>query len=177
VPLGVVEAAANARRPTRRLLNLAGLAACAAMMGFALYAQHGLHLEPCNMCILQRIGVVALGIAFLLAALHDPRAVGARLYALLIGLCAVATAGVAGRHVWVQAQPAGSLPSCGADFYSLLDMMPVHEAVIRVLKGGGDCQAISWWLWGLSMPVWVLIAVVVVGGAGVLGNLALARER
>jgi disulfide bond formation protein DsbB len=147
------------------------------MMGFALYAQHVLHLEPCNMCILQRIGVVALGAAFLLAALHDPRSVGARLYAVLIALCTAATAGVAGRHVWVQAQPAGSLPSCGADFYSLLDMMPLHEAVMRVLKGGGDCQAISWSLWGLSMPAWVLLAVAVVGGAGVISNLVLARGR
>jgi disulfide bond formation protein DsbB len=147
------------------------------MMGFALYAQYVLHLVPCNMCILQRIAVVALAAAFLLAALHDPREVGARLYGLLISACAALTAAAAARHVWMQAQPLGSLPSCGADFYSMLDMMPAYEAVMRVLRGGGDCQAISWSLWGLSMPTWVLVAAVALGGAGLAANLALGRGR
>lgn len=162
-------------RLSRRQANSIGLGACAAMMGFALYAQYVLRLAPCNMCILQRICVIALGAAFLLAALHDPRDAGARLYAFLIGLCAAVGAAVAGRHVWMQMQPFGSLPSCGADFYSMLDMMPVHQAVLRVLSGGGDCQAITWSLFGLSMPAWVVVALTLVGSGGVAANCRLAR--
>jgi len=177
VPPAAAESAAAGRWPGRRLINGAGAAACAAMMGFAFYAQYVLHLEPCNMCMLQRFAVSALGLAFLLAALHDPRDLGARLYGALIGLCTAAAAAVAGRHVWMQAQPFGSLPSCGADIFSLLEMMSPYQAVLRVLKGGGDCQAITWSLLGLSMPAWVLIAALVVGLAGVFANFALPRGR
>jgi len=177
VQRAVAELSAAPRRPSRRIANLTGFLACAAMMGYALFAQYVQHLEPCNMCTLQRIGTVALGIAFLLAALHDPKTLGARLYGLLIALCAAATAAVAARHVWVQAQPFGSLPSCGADFYTLLDMMPVREAVMRVLKGGGDCQAVTWSLFGLSIPWWVLIASALTGAAGLVANFALPRGR
>ena len=64
--------------PNRRLLNLAGFLACAGMMGFALYAQYVLILEPCPLCVFQRIATISLGIVFLLAAGQNPGRVGAR---------------------------------------------------------------------------------------------------
>ena len=162
-------------RVTRLQLNLFGFLACAAMMGFALYAEHFLGLSPCNMCILQRFCVIALGGVFLLAAVADAGDVGARLWGLAIFAVALIAALVAGRHVWMQMQPLGSLPSCGADFASLTEMMPLPEAVMTVLKGGGDCQAITWSLLGLSMPVWVVVAVVLLGLKGLIGNFVLKR--
>ncbi len=158
---------------SRRQLNVFGVLACAAMMGFALYAERFLGLAPCNMCILQRFCVVALGGMFLLAAVHDAGTVGARLWGLAIAAVALVGALVAGRHVWMQMQPPGSLPSCGADFASLTEMMPLNEAVMKVLKGGGDCQAITWSLGGLSMPVWVVMALTVLGLTGLIGNFVL----
>ena len=44
--------------PNRRLLNLAGFLACAGMMGFALYAQYVLLLDPCPLCVFQRIATI-----------------------------------------------------------------------------------------------------------------------
>jgi hypothetical protein len=46
----------------RRLLNFASFAACAALMAYALYAQYGVGLDPCPLCIFQRVGVIALGV-------------------------------------------------------------------------------------------------------------------
>ena len=162
-------------RVSRRRLNLFGVLACAAMMGFALYAEHFLGLAPCNMCILERLCVIGLGGVFLFAAVHDAGDVGARLWGLAIFAVALLAALVAGRHVWMQMQPPGSLPSCGADFATLTEMMPLGEAVMKVLKGGGDCQAITWSLLGLSMPVWVVVAVALLGLKGLIGNFVLAR--
>ena len=66
---------------SRRAANVAGLLACVAMMGYAFYAERVLGLEPCPLCMFQRLGVVILGAVFLLAALHDPKgAGGARAY-------------------------------------------------------------------------------------------------
>ena len=54
----------------RRLLNLAGFLVCAGMMGFAIYVEHVELLEPCPLCVLQRLSVVSMGILFLVAAAH-----------------------------------------------------------------------------------------------------------
>ena len=67
------------RMMTRRTLNFTGAIACAGMMGFALFAQHGLGLEPCPLCVLQRVATISLGLLFLLAALTNPGQIGARL--------------------------------------------------------------------------------------------------
>ena len=161
----------------RRQANLAGVAGCGALLAAALFFQYVLHQAPCNMCILQRIAVGALGVVFLAAALHRPGNAGARAYAALLAITATAAAALSARHVWMQLQPPGSLPSCGADFYTMLDMLPVQEVVARIVMGGGECQAIGWSLLGLSMPAWLLLAETGLGILGVGANVALPRRR
>ncbi len=99
--------------PNSRILNVAGALACAGMMAFALYAEHVLLMDPCPLCILQRIAVIAIGIFFLLAAIHNPDKLGGRIYAVLIALCAVFGAGVAAWHMRLQNLPPEEVPSCG----------------------------------------------------------------
>jgi protein dithiol:quinone oxidoreductase len=161
----------------RRLVNLAGFAACAALMAYALYAQYHLGLDPCPLCIFQRIGIIALGVVFLVAGLHAPRGWGAKVYALLLGLAALATIGVAGRHLYVQSLPPGSLPSCGAPLGVLLQFTPVLEVVRKVLTGSGECSEINWRFLGLTMPAWVLICAVVLGTVGVAANATRVQPR
>jgi protein dithiol:quinone oxidoreductase len=155
----------------RRLLNFAGFVACAALMGYALYAQHVLGLDPCPLCIFQRIGVMALGVVFLVAAIHHPRKWGTYVYAALIALAALATIGVAARHLYVQSLPFGSVPSCGAPLSVLLKFTPIVEVIKRVLIGGGECQQVNWTFLGLAMPAWVLICAVLLGALGLFANL------
>lgn len=148
------------------------------MMGYAFYAQMGLGLEPCPLCMFERVGVVLLGLAFLGNALLAPvsgwgRGVG--IAALL--LAAVVPAGVATRHVYIQSLPEGSVPSCGATLDYMLEVFPVFTVVRKVLTGGGECARIDWTFLGLSMPAWVLIAVLVLVIFGVVANLRFPRVR
>jgi len=154
----------------RRLINFVGFAACAALLAYALYSQYELGLEPCPLCIFQRIGLAAVGIVFLIAALHHPRGWGAYVYAFLIGVAALATIGVAARHVYVQSLPPGSLPSCGAPLSVLLQFTPVTAVIRKVLTGSGECGVVNWRFLGLAMPAWVLICALVLGIAGVMNN-------
>jgi disulfide bond formation protein DsbB len=160
----------------RRNINLVCALACAGLMGYALYAQHGLGLEPCPLCIFQRVGVIAMGVVFLAAALHDPRRWGAYVYTALIGVAALATVGVAARHIYVQSLPPGTVPSCGAPLDVMLKFTPLTEVIRKVLVGGGECQEVNWSFLGLSMPVWVLIVAVILGGVGILANLRPSRR-
>ena len=159
------------RVPVRRLVNLVGFALCAALIAYALYSQFRLGLEPCPLCIFQRIGVALLGLVFLAAALHHPVGRGRYLYALAIGVVALATLLVAARHVYVQSLPPGTLPSCGAPLSVLLKVTPLWEVVRKVLTGSGECAVVNWRFLGLSMPAWVLIWAAALGTAGVIANL------
>lgn len=161
----------------RRLLNALGFGACAAMLGYALYAEKVLHLEPCPLCMFQRVGIALLGGVFLLAALFHPRrAFGARLWAVAIALTALLPIGVAARHIWVQAQPEGSVPSCGATLDYMLEILPVLEVVRKVLSGGGECARIDWRFLGLTMPMWVVLACAALLVLGVWAGLC-EREK
>lgn len=157
--------------PNRRILNLAGALACAGMMGFALYAQHVLLMDPCPLCIFQRIAVIALGIIFLLVALQNPAKLGARVYASLLAIVAGGGAAVAGWHVHLQNLPADEVPSCGPGFEYIVDNFPLSDALSLIFKGSGECAEVSWRLLGLSMPTWVVIGLVFLGVAGVWNNL------
>jgi protein dithiol:quinone oxidoreductase len=157
---------------SRRLANALGFVACAGLIAYALYAQHVLGLAPCPLCIFQRVAVIVVGVLFLVAALHNPAAAGARVYGALIGLGAVGGIAIAARHIWIQAQPPGTVAACGADLDYLLDIMPVTDVVTKVLTGSGECGKIDWTLLGLSMPWWVLIALVALGAWGVGANFA-----
>ncbi len=143
-----------------RWLSLAGFVACAGGMAFALYLEHFRHYEPCPMCILQRIAMIAAGGVFLVGALHGPRGAARWVYAAISGLASMGGAGVAARHVWLQSLPPDQVPACGPTLDYLLDMLPVMEVVTMVLKGDGNCAKIdAAWL-GISLPGWTLIAFV-----------------
>ena len=84
---------------------------------------------------------------------------------------ALATLGVAARHVYVQSLPPGSLPSCGAPLAVLLKFTPVFEVIRKVLTGSGECGEVNWRFLGLAMPAWVLIWALALGGAsGLIGQ-------
>ena len=157
--------------PARRTLNLVGFAACSALMAYALYAQYGLGLEPCPLCVFQRLAVIALGCVFLIAALHNPGRTGAVVYAGLLLIAGGAGVAVAGRHVWLQNLPPDQVPACGPGLDFMLEAFPLQEALQMVFTGSGECADVDWSFLGLSMPAWVLISVSVLTLAGVLANL------
>ena len=156
---------------TARRGNLLGFLACVCLLAYAYYAQYVMHLEPCPLCIFQRVGVFALGVVFLIAALHDPAALGRRVYALLQLLAALTTIGVAARQLYIISQPPGSVPACGASLDFMLKVFSLSEVVVKVLTGSGECAKVTWEFLGLAMPAWVLISAVVLGGWGVWVNL------
>ena len=67
-----------ARLLAPRMLNLFAFLACVVAMAGALYLEHVEGLDPCPLCIFQRVGVVVAGLFFLLALLHNPGATGQR---------------------------------------------------------------------------------------------------
>jgi disulfide bond formation protein DsbB len=164
----------SARRPAgvsgRRPVNCAGFLICAGLIAYALYAQLHLGLDPCPLCIFQRIGIAALGVVFLIAALHNPGRSGARIYAVLLAVAALTTIAVAARQLYIQHLPPGAIPSCGAPLSMMLKFMPLTTVIRKVLTGSGECGVVNWTFLGLAMPAWVLIWAAFLGCAGAMTN-------
>ena len=154
----------------RRNANLLGLIWCVGLMGYALFVQYGLHEDPCPLCILQRVAVMVVGALFLVAFLHNPADRGARVYGALIDLAAVAGIFIAARHVWIIAQPAGTVAECGASLDYMMDVLPLHEVLGKVLSGSGECAKVTWRFLGFSMPFWVLLNLLGLAAVGVYAN-------
>lgn len=150
----------------RRWFNLGGFAVCAALLGYAYYSQFHDGLDPCPLCIFQRVGVIAVGLIFLVAGLHNPGRFGSRVYGALVALAALFGAAVAGRHIWIQSLPPDQVPECGPTLDYMLRVFPLSNALKMVFTGSGECAEVNWRLFGFSMPVWVLICFI---GLGVLG--------
>jgi disulfide bond formation protein DsbB len=156
---------------TARAANVLGFLACVALLAYAYYAQYVMHLEPCPLCIFQRVGVFATGLVFAIAAAHDPGGWGRRVYALLIAAAALATAAIAAKHVYIQHLPPDQVPACGASLDFMLKVFPLTDVLEKVLTGSGECAKVSWRFLGLAMPVWVLIAALGLLAWGLWANL------
>ena len=144
-------------RPPRRPAYLLGAIVCAGLMGWALWLQYGLDLEPCPLCVFQRIAVIATGVVFLVAAIHNPGRIGAIFYAVLTTITAGIGAALAEWHVWIQGQPKGSVPACGMGLNYMLETMPLTEVIAKVLKGSGECAEQGWLFMGLAIPSWTFV--------------------
>ncbi len=145
-----------------RQLSLLGFLACAAGLGFAYVLEFGFGLEPCPLCVLQRVAMFVAGLAFLAGTVHNPQVWGKWIYSLLALIGAGAGVGIAGRHVWLQSLPADQVPACGPPLDYMLEILPFTEVMRIVLRGDADCAKVdAAWL-GLSLPTWTLIAFIVI---------------
>ena len=139
---------------------LIGFVASFGLVALALYLQQKHNLEPCPLCISQRIAFMSLGVLFLIAALHNPATTGRRIYGLLHFLAAATGAAIAARHIWIQANPDKVMAECGAGFDYIFDTFPMKKALDLVFKGTGECSRIDWTLFGITIPQLSLICFV-----------------
>ncbi len=141
-----------------RVQCAAGALVCAALIAYAMHAQLNLGLEPCPLCIFQRVAFAALGIVFAIAAVHAPRGPGGRrVYGVLGLLAGAAGIAIAGNHVRLQHLPPDQVPACGPGLDYMLESMPISGVVRRVMTGSGECATVDWTFLGLSMPAWSLV--------------------
>ncbi len=147
--------------PNPRLLNLLIFLATALIIGAALYMEHVMLLEPCGLCITQRVFVVAAGLVCLAAAIHNPGQSGRRNYGMLAAAMCVAGAYFAIRQIWLTYLPEDQVPACGPGFSYMLDNFPLMDTLSFLLVGDGNCAEVSWRFLGIfSIPELALMGFV-----------------
>jgi disulfide bond formation protein DsbB len=145
----------------------AGFLVCAALLGYAYYVQFQLGIEPCPLCIFQRIALIVVLLMFLTGAIHNPGRIGRRAYSLLLLAGASAGAAIAVRHVWIQHQPRDPMAGCAPGWNYMISNFPISKTLQMAFTGLADCAEVNWTFAGLSMPAWTLVCFVLIG-AGAL---------
>lgn len=147
----------------KRWLNLAGVLVVAGLFAFALIVQHVYRLQPCPLCMIQRFVFFAIGGLFLIAALHNAKQLGARIYAVLIVLTSAWGVAVATRHIWIQHLPKDQVPGCGPGLDYMLKNFPMADIWQELMHGSGECAEKSWTFLMLGFPEWALVWFVLLG--------------
>jgi protein dithiol:quinone oxidoreductase len=139
-----------------RLLFALTAAGCGALLGFGYFLQFVEHIEPCPMCIFQRLCYMAIVLIALLGALHGPRRGGVYVYGCLVSVSALIGAGIAARQTWLQHMPADQVPACGPGLEFMLEQFPLAEVIKQALRGTGECAVVDWTFFSFSIAEWSL---------------------
>lgn len=131
---------------------------CVGLLGFGMYLQHVVGLEPCPMCIVQRYAMTLIGILALLGLVLRSL-LGQRVLAAVAVLLAAGGAFVAARQTWLQWYPP-EVASCGRDFYGMIESFPLQRAIPLIFRGSGDCSKVDWTFLGGSIANWSFVAFV-----------------
>ena len=143
----------NLLQETRVVLTLI-LLFCLGLLATAFYMEYQLGLEPCPMCIVQRVAVALAGLAAFIGILHNKLK---KFYLGLTAFFSAAGGASAIRHLYLQSLPPDRIPSCGPDLNYLLDNNFVSDALVQLFIGDGNCTEVMWSVLGISIPGWVLI--------------------
>ena len=157
-------------RHPRRLL--AGLSlACLGMLGYGLFLQHVVGLDPCPMCIVQRYALLLVGLVAAAGSSSARRGVQLGTAGLLV-LLAGFGAFTAARQSWLQWYPP-EVATCGRDFYGMIETFPLQRLVPMIFRGGGDCAKVDWTFMGGSLANWSFLVFCAIA----VGSLALLWRR
>lgn len=143
-----------------RIWFLLSFSSCLLMLATGAYFQIVQELEPCPLCISQRIMILTTGLIFLLAAIHNPKYYGLTIYSIIGSISALIGAGISTRHVWIQNLPPEQVPECGPGLEYVFENFPLMDTIKLMLNGTGECADILWTFLGISIPGWTLVAFI-----------------
>lgn len=137
-----------------RKVLLATFVLAAVCTAASFYMQYGMGMDPCVLCIEQRLALIATGLIALLCLLLPDRTLFMRtLTALLTSVAAVAGLGVALYQIRLQHMPMMEQPSCGAPLTFRWSDAPLFDWYEPIIRGTGNCGVVDRFM-GVSLPVW-----------------------
>lgn len=159
--------------PKSRHLYILAFLVVVGLLTTAMIFEYVMMLEPCPLCITQRITFIILGLIALAAAIHNPTGRSLRGYGMLMIAFAIVGVGLATRQLYLQWLPPEHAPACLPGIEYLVDILPMNELINIMFKGTGDCAKVQWHFLGLTIPGWTLLTFI---GYGLFGVLELIRK-
>ena len=146
---------------TSRLMYFYAFLCTVGMLVLGFYVQFGEGINPCPLCILQRIDLALLAILFFFGVTLTLKKFGRFVLAFFTFIVSAMGIFFAGRQVWLQHLPANQSTDCGVSLQYMLQVFPFDEVVKKVFAGTAECSQIDWSFLGLSMAHWTLVGFVI----------------
>lgn len=157
---------ADGRPDWARVTPFGVAAACVGALGTAYTAQYGFGLEPCILCLYQRIPYALAGV-LALAAIMMPRGIGRTALLMLCVPVFLVGAGIAFYHVGVEQHWWASAAGCGGSVSAFTTTADLQASLLA--KPEKACDDVDWTLFGLSMTVYNVAASLVLAAATAYG--------
>ena len=152
----------------RNINLICGVMCVSSLLIAKFYFEEYLGLEPCYLCITQRAFIAIAGLLFFIWSIHDPKRLGARIYALLVLAVASAGAYFSLKQLYLQSLPEEQVPQCGPPVDYLFETFSNFEVIAMLLRGDGNCAKIQWEFLSITMPGWVLLIFIILIAATIL---------
>jgi disulfide bond formation protein DsbB len=123
------------------------------MIVAALWIQLTYQLEPCPLCITQRIIFIVLGLLFVFFVWLPLNFFVRIIYIIAIGITSIVGLIFSARHVLIQQKYITVPAECGIDLDYMFENFPLMEAFNLLFQGTGDCSKVDWTFYGLSLPM------------------------
>jgi disulfide bond formation protein DsbB len=123
------------------------------MIVAALWIQLTYQLEPCPLCITQRIIFIVLGLLFVFFVWLPLNFFVRIIYLIAIGITSIVGLIFSARHVLIQQKYITVPAECGIDLDYMFENFPLMEAFNLLFQGTGDCSKVDWTFYGLSLPM------------------------
>ncbi|WP_037386030.1 disulfide bond formation protein DsbB [Serratia sp. DD3] len=143
----------------------------------ALYFQHVMLLQPCVMCIYERVALFGILAASLIGAIAPKSAL--RYLAILLWLYSAGEGlRLAWKHTMIQLHPS---PFNTCDFFvNFPSWLPLDKWAPAIFHASGDCSLLQWQFLSLEMPQWLIgifAAYLLVGILVLISQFVRPRKR
>lgn len=127
---------------------------CGAMLGTGIFLEYIVGLEPCPLCMMQRVWFLLTGLIAYISLMHNPRW---GIYPVFGAITAAVGSYFSIKQLWLQSLPADQVPACGPNLQYMIEAFPLSDILLAMTQGTGDCAEVAWSLLGISIPGWALL--------------------
>lgn len=142
---------------SNRMIYLSGFFVIALLLGAMFYLQYYRGVNPCALCVLQRLIIAIIGVIFFIGAAFHWGRLGNRIIAAFAGVFSLLGIFTAGRQVWLQQLPGSSSNDCSASLQYMIQVLPLDEVLKKVFAGSAECSEVGWQFLHLSLATWSLV--------------------
>jgi len=145
---------------TFKRINLFGSFLAFILVVVAVAIQTQFNLEPCPLCVSQRIVFIVIGFLFFLFSFLKPNQLIKFIHVLTLLTANIVGIVFAIRHIMIQSKWITVPAECGIDLDYMFENFPLTEAVNLLFKGTGDCSEIDWTFFGITLPQMALLGYI-----------------
>ena len=145
---------------SHRQAHLIAFIAAYFLVALAVFIQNKFNLEPCPLCVTQRIIFMVLGLLFLINAFIKPTYLIKKLSLVVLSITSITGMVFSFKHILIHSKAISAPNECGVDLNYMFENFPFSKALNLLFKGTGDCSHIDWTLLGLTIPELALIGFI-----------------